>query len=319
MHCLCEMKLFLHNVVCFVQNMIGQYITLLVKWFWYKYTGKTFLERTLTGGAHNYYMTDCVAQAIFESRMLQESGVVGSIKSCSPFSVNYVLTNIVTTKRIKRSASFPLLERNLRLCLINLNGTNVAVQILRDMKTQTFVNEIHEAELFDLWNVMKPQDTLPGRICTEWNQIGFQGTDPSTDFRGMGYLGLYSLLQFARSDPAQARIFLKKSLGPVGNTMKFYPFSCCGIQIGFFLSQLIEERKMDRWFYTIEQVEDKRAKSVQRSAVLDVYNSIFRQLFALFDECWRTGNPESVMDFGRIFDGFKEKATDRFCGKSSTF
>ncbi len=32
------------------------------------------------------------------------------------------------------------------------------------------------------------------RITKQWQDIGFQGDDPGTDFRGMGMLGLHNLM-----------------------------------------------------------------------------------------------------------------------------
>ena len=46
---------------------------------------------------------------------------------------------------------------------------------------------------FQLWKVLKPNIPLKGRRCQQWTEIGFQGDDPSTDFRGMGLLGLENL------------------------------------------------------------------------------------------------------------------------------
>lgn len=33
---------------------------------------------------------------------------------------------------------------------------------------------------------MKPHTPLKERVCKQWGDIGFQGKDPQTDFRGMG-------------------------------------------------------------------------------------------------------------------------------------
>lgn len=38
-----------------------------------------------------------------------------------------------------------------------------------------------------------PSVPLEARITKDWQRIGFQGTDPATDFRGMGMLGLRCL------------------------------------------------------------------------------------------------------------------------------
>ena len=45
-----------------------------------------------------------------------------------------------------------------------------------------------------LWSLLMPDRVLPSRVTIEWQDIGFQGTDPKTDFRGMGLLGLENLL-----------------------------------------------------------------------------------------------------------------------------
>jgi hypothetical protein len=37
----------------------------------------------------------------------------------------------------------------------------------------------------------------------DWGIVGFQGKDPSTDFRGMGLLGLEQLLYFSKYDAAR--------------------------------------------------------------------------------------------------------------------
>ena len=39
-----------------------------------------------------------------------------------------------------------------------------------------------------------PNTKLKNRITDQWIEIGFQGKDPSTDFRGAGMLGLEQLL-----------------------------------------------------------------------------------------------------------------------------
>ena len=38
-----------------------------------------------------------------------------------------------------------------------------------------------------------PGSQLEARYTKQWQEIGFQGKDPATDFRGMGVLGLYCL------------------------------------------------------------------------------------------------------------------------------
>jgi len=44
-----------------------------------------------------------------------------------------------------------------------------------------------------LWNLMMPNTPLKERITKQWGDIGFQGRDPQTDFRGMGMLSCSSI------------------------------------------------------------------------------------------------------------------------------
>ncbi len=41
--------------------------------------------------------------------------------------------------------------------------------------------------------MLYPSVELEDRITKQWQDIGFQGNDPATDFRGMGLLGLTCL------------------------------------------------------------------------------------------------------------------------------
>lgn len=48
--------------------------------------------------------------------------------------------------------------------------------------------------VLQLWKELRPDTPLSARISKQWCEIGFQGNDPKTDFRGMGLLGLLNLL-----------------------------------------------------------------------------------------------------------------------------
>ena len=52
----------------------------------------------------------------------------------------------------------------------------------------------HERGLLQLWSLLQPGVPLLTRVTKQWQNIGFQGDDPKTDFRGMGTLGLENLL-----------------------------------------------------------------------------------------------------------------------------
>lgn len=75
-------------------------------------------------------------------------------------------------------------------------GLNQLVGDLEALRKTSYDSEDseHERKLLQLWNLLMPGRALESRVCNSWQDIGFQGTDPKTDFRGMGLLGLENLL-----------------------------------------------------------------------------------------------------------------------------
>lgn len=76
-------------------------------------------------------------------------------------------------------------------------------------------NEVHLVLLKNLWKLLCPDTELEGMISKQWTDIGFQGQDPSTDFRGMGLLSLENLVFFATVYTDHARNILSHSLHPI--------------------------------------------------------------------------------------------------------
>lgn len=54
-----------------------------------------------------------------------------------------------------------------------------------------------DVSIAQLWKLLRPGVILQGRITSQWGEIGFQGDDPATDFRGNGLLGLANLVRVA--------------------------------------------------------------------------------------------------------------------------
>eukprot|EP01062_Namystynia_karyoxenos_P071134 TRINITY_DN66558_c0_g1_i1.p2 TRINITY_DN66558_c0_g1~~TRINITY_DN66558_c0_g1_i1.p2 ORF type:complete len:334 (+),score=110.01 TRINITY_DN66558_c0_g1_i1:90-1091(+) len=89
----------------------------------------------------------------------------------------------------------------------------------------------HRQELRELWAVLEPQRELPpdSHVTEQWKRFGFQGTNPATDFRGGGRLGLSNLLYFAVSYPDSFQRVLHPRQG-VG-----LPFAIAGINLTLML------------------------------------------------------------------------------------
>jgi len=80
--------------------------------------------------------------------------------------------------------------------LIKINAYNKLLNDLDDLRNKkfSFSNSEDAEKLVDIWESLKGKgDQLATHISKRWSEIGFQGKDPSTDFRGMGMLAVINL------------------------------------------------------------------------------------------------------------------------------
>nr|XP_043623761.1 ELMO domain-containing protein A-like isoform X1 [Erigeron canadensis] len=96
----------------------------------------------------------------------------------------------------------------------------------------------HQEALRSLWKASFPEEELYGLISEQWKEMGWQGKDPSTDFRGGGFISLENLLYFARNYPKSFQDLLRKQEGD--RSMWEYPFAVAGVNITFMLIQMLD-------------------------------------------------------------------------------
>ncbi|XP_071029741.1 ELMO domain-containing protein 1-like [Oncorhynchus clarkii lewisi] len=151
-----------------------------------------------------------------------------SALSAHPDRVEKTIDNIMTLKKINADTN-PQLGISLQASLFQIVGYRSLVAEVETLRREPydFENPDHEEMLMKLWKTLRPDSSLTGRISKQWCEIGFQGNDPKTDFRGMGLLGLHNLLYFAEHDKATALQVLYDSLQPKHR----YSFAIVGINI----------------------------------------------------------------------------------------
>nr|XP_009387890.1 PREDICTED: ELMO domain-containing protein A-like isoform X3 [Musa acuminata subsp. malaccensis] len=96
----------------------------------------------------------------------------------------------------------------------------------------------HQEALWALWYAAYPGVELYGIISDQWKEMGWQGKDPSTDFRGGGFISLENLLFFAKNYPKSFQDLLQKREGV--RAMWEYPFAVAGVNITFMLIQMLD-------------------------------------------------------------------------------
>lgn len=96
----------------------------------------------------------------------------------------------------------------------------------------------HQEALRALWHAAFPNIALEGFISEQWKEMGWQGPNPSTDFRGCGFIALENLLFFSRTYPASFNRLLFKQDGK--RAAWEYPFAVAGINVSFMLIQMLD-------------------------------------------------------------------------------
>lgn len=94
-------------------------------------------------------------------------------------------------------------------------------------------------------SVVKSAPASKGEI--QWENFGFQGKDPSTDFRGSGMLGLESFRHFCLFDPAESSKLLTQS-GATDPGETWYPPALISINLVSHLRDMLISGQLDRGF-----------------------------------------------------------------------
>ncbi|XP_024983167.1 ELMO domain-containing protein A-like [Cynara cardunculus var. scolymus] len=149
----------------------------------------------------------------------------------------------------------------------------------------------HQEALRALWKAAFPQEELCDLVSEQWKEMGWQGKDPSTDFRGGGFISLENLLYFARNFQKSFQDLLRKQDGE--RAMWEYPFAVAGVNITFMLIQMLD----------LEAVKPRTFVGATFLKFLSENESAFDLLycitFKLMDRQWLAMHA-SYMDFNAV-------------------
>ncbi|KAK9809149.1 hypothetical protein WJX72_010219 [[Myrmecia] bisecta] len=99
----------------------------------------------------------------------------------------------------------------------------------------------HQDELRRLWSFGFPGEPCTSLRSTRWKDMGWQQSDPGTDFRGAGFVALENLLYMAEKDPALFHRLMHKTDGE--RSLIEYPFAAAGVNVTFMLIELLDLRQ----------------------------------------------------------------------------
>lgn len=266
-----------------------------------------------SAGFHNSGMTLAFARSLRRSKILEAHTHI--VFGPRPFDTNEIVKSIVHAKKWGKDAH-PIMIANISHCVHSLRVVTLIHAKLIELSQTPFdkKNEEHVQLLNRFWDNMKPNKTRSGGLVTaEWGEVGFQGTDPSSDFRGMGLLGLIQLTYFSTHRTNAAIEVLRES----NHQRRYFPFAATGINMTSFVMELITETRCHKILFDhleLNSLNDLSTASYGPETsnetvdnACDVIHGLYCRVYEDFVELWVRRDPRDIMSFGAIFNEIKQQ------------
>ncbi|XP_033998093.1 ELMO domain-containing protein 1 [Trematomus bernacchii] len=301
------MKHFLRVVTQFFVFLYCKCLWRGLKFVTRKLTGRCELQRICYNNKHGARRT----LKIESSLRCSKNTLLQSALSVHPDKVEKTIEDIMALKKINPDTN-PQLGISLQASLLQIVGYRKLVGEVEKLRREQYdcENQEHEDMLMKLWKELRPDSPLTGRISKQWCEIGFQGSDPKTDFRGMGLLGLSNLLYFAEHDKTTALQMLHDSLQPKHNETNSpeweqknidkaigYSFAIVGINITDLAFSLLISGALKTHLYNVAP-ETPSLRDLQQT---------FCYLMQEFQRFWVDEDPSDIMEFNRVRSKFHRR------------
>lgn len=277
------------------------YLRPVVKWFLRQTTRLCELQRVCYGETTGAPRTIGVEDSLRASRSPEIQKLMKTFDSKvevttsleeTKATLDSTCSQIMRIKEIK-----PELHRqfvhSMTCCLRQVWGYKQLKLEVEGLRSESYDhgNLGHETMLLELWTLLLPDRPLLKRVTKQWQDIGFQGEDPKTDFRGMGMLGLHNLIYFAREFGSAAKHILSHSHHP-----KFgYSFAIVGINLTHMAYRLLQDSALKSHLYNV----------TEGRSTMEAFHHFYSYLFIEFDKFWLECQPKDIMEFNRIRDLFE--------------
>jgi len=267
-------------------------------------------EKRMTGKSDEHASSSSIKQ-----------GGKGNYKSRSAdvtAAFNHLIDTVLITKKIKKQLHIQFV-RSFNDCVRQIWGYRQLVSLIEEIRKTPYddLNQDHEAKLMALWTGLQP-DIPMVRKDKQWQNIGFQGKDPKTDFRGMGMLGLENLLFFVNEYPMEAARILSHSNHPEHG----YFFAIVGINLTDMAYRMVERgwAKSHMYNWTSKRGSGAADSSLEGAAfTVQDFHKFYCYLFIEFDRFWMMEKPATIMEFSHYRDLFESNIKSRLQDSSTCF
>lgn len=291
------MELFLSTLNMLFQVKVA--LRRLVNFFIHSVTGKCELERICEGASGKHGFKKC--QEIEYSLLHSKHEDIRKLLVSDSTTTTTVKEAIQTIRRIKEidvtnNSHFVLSMCNFLRKIFNYAELSRKIDEVRSIDYDE-KNSEHRQLLFRLWTVLKggdeqfEQQQQQHIKLLKWREIGFQGNNPGTDFRGMGLLGLVNLVYLVEKNKETATKILNLSKHPQHGFM----FAVGGIYFTGVTLELLTQGKLKGYFYNLpDEVEEN---------TLEHFQDVFSQIYLEFSEYWVSRKPK-FLSFGDIVNDY---------------
>lgn len=202
------------------------------------------------------------------------------------FDVHHVVARLCAEKRIAPHSGA---AANLKMCVLHFKGVSEIVREVKRLVGAPFdaADARHEAMLEELWDELLPSvKRVGGRYSKDWGKIGFQQSDPASDFRGAGILALHQLRYMARTRQHVAR----RMISQPADEGRRYPWACVGINITVEAVKIVEARRIDRMLY---------GKGVEEG--IELVHQLFCDMFEILHARWIEEGASNLLAFPKVW------------------
>ena len=180
-----------------------------------------------------------------------------------------------------------------------------------DARTQPFDEDQDAPRLNTLWTGLVPDGDgpVPPRRSPEWGRLGFQGSDPGTDFRGMGKLALDHLVFLAEGAGGvdEHRRVVEACTQACGEP--YYPWATAAINFTAFVVRSFRDGDLDG-ILARDVIAHPDGYSVPDATLL--LAKIHTHVVLSFHDQWVAESPESIMAFPAISARVQAHVLDSF-------
>ncbi|KAG4306043.1 hypothetical protein PORY_000031 [Pneumocystis oryctolagi] len=254
----------------------------------------------------NIYIELCMSVTIYSEwqDLLYRAGYLDSFEETN--FIDAVMTSILLKKKVKYDYKSHVLSKQ---CLSLRYSITCIFCIEKEkkhimQKCLTQVEYDQNREMFqEIWDAVIVSERIIQNNKKNWVMIGFQGDDPSTDFRSMGIFGLELLHHFVLTWNEHTRIMISESRSNQNNiNLPWYSFALAAINILAYIIELMNQNRLEKIF-------------IQRYncgiTVNDVIKQMFCCTFISFHNFWKLQvskkNVRTVFDFECCLKRFKKK------------